>query len=584
MSKKDKRYAISNDANDNIVKHDTVEAEGGQPLTRRDFLVKGAAVGLSLPMAKEILTGRTSRLVSFAGARSLPRSRGSSDVISPKGIIVGLDSDIDTLDPISFRSDAAYDVTFNVYEESVSNAVKMVNGISQGIAGSLVPSVASAYSIAPGSTVYKFTVRPGVKFSNGTPVTADTFKYSYLRALEGPGYASLMMGLLTVAHPDQLVVTGPMSFEIHLAKPNPLGTRIVPMPTLTVMDPTLAAQEATKKDPWAANYFRTHMMATGPYVQGTTWESGNQYLLSPNPLYWNRAMVRNAGVLMKYLPDPVDRALLLEQGSIDIALGLPASKLHQLEGAKGVHLINVPSRDWNYLAFNTTMAPFNDPLVRQAIAYAIPYDALVKDAMYGFASPLKGIICSGTPTLNESLWPYTTDYAKAKSLLAAAGKADGFSTTLSVSVSREDFVQVATYIQASLKQVGIQATINQLSDAVFGAKQSAGELPMAINDWYSWVDDPFYQMFWLLDSANTSGTNVAKYSDPTMDSLIKTGFYETDEAKRNLISGEVQARYAAEVPYIGLFSENLSFAMGSDISGLLLEPDAHCRLWGVTKS
>jgi peptide/nickel transport system substrate-binding protein len=568
------------------VEHGNVEDEAqvapsGQGVSRRDFLTKMAAAGLSLPLAGEIFAAGTGRAAAATTRAARSRTSGAS---ATQGIVVGLDSDIDTLDPISFRSDGAYEAVIQVYEEPVDNGVTSLAGINQGVAGTLVPAAASAFSISASDTVYSFTVRPGVKFSNGTPVDANTLKYSYLRALEGPGYAAELMTLLTVTHPDQLVVTGPMSFELRLGQPNPLGPKLVPLSVLVIMDPALSAQYATKKDPWAADYYRTHMMGTGPYVQGTTWQSGNQYLLSPNPLYWNKAKVRNAGVLMKYLPSPDDRALLLQQGSIDVAFGLPASKLNSLRHAPGVRLINVPARNWNYLCVNTTVAPFNNLKVRQAIAYSIPYDALVKDALYGFASPLKGIVSAGTPTLDESLWPYKTDVAKAKALLSAAGYPNGFSTTLSVSVSRADDINAATYVQAALANVGIKATINQLSDAVFLSKQDAGELPMSIYYWYSWVDDPFYQMYWLLNSKLVSATNVAKYSDPTMDALIQSGFYETDAAKRASISQQIQARFAANVPYIPLYSANFTLATGSDVSGVNLYPDSFVRFWDLSKS
>lgn len=545
--------------------------------TRRQFLAKGAALGVGIPLAGGLLEACGSSPSASGGARS-----GGG---SPQGIVVGLDTDIDTLDPISFRSDAAYESVIQVYEMPVDNQVQAISGLATGVAGALQSSVASAFSLSPDSTVYKFTVRPGVKFSNGTPVTADTLLYSYQRALEGPGYASLVMKLLTVTKPSQLVKTGPMTFEIHLAQPNPLGPKLVPLSVLVVTDPTLSKQHATGKDPWAADYYRSHMMGTGPYVQSTTtWQSGNQYMLSPNPGYWNKGKVKNSGVLLKYLPSADDRSLLLQQGSIDLAFGLPANKLNALRGASGINLINAPSRNWNYLGLTNTIAPFNDVRVRQAVAYALPYQSLIKDALYGFASPLKGIVSAGTPTLDESLWPYETDVAKAKSLLAAAGHPSGFSTTLTVSVSRANDVNAATYIQSALAKAGIKVSINQVSDANFRAKESAGELPMFIDYWYSWVDDPFYQMDFLLSSANKGATNVAAYSNPQVDAAISKGFYETDAAARAQLSAKVQKQFANDVPYVPLYSQNFTLATRSNVNGVNVYPDQYVRFWMLSKS
>jgi peptide/nickel transport system substrate-binding protein len=542
--------------------------------TRRQFLARSAVLGIGIPLAGGLLEACSSSSSSASG------SGGGS-----QGIVVGLDTDIDTLDPISFRSDAAYEAVIQVYEMPVDNQVQSANGILNGVSGTLEASVASAFSISADSTVYQFTVRPGVKFSDGTPVTADTLLYSYQRALEGPGYAAEVMHLLTVTKPSQLVKTGPMTFEIHLGQPNPLGPKLVPLSVLVVMDPTLSKQHATSKDPWASDFYTNHMMGTGPYVQSsTTWQAGSQYLLSPNPNYWNKGKVRNSGVLMQYLPSSDDRALLLQQGSIDLAFGLPSNKLNSLRGASGINLVNAPSRNWNYLGLTNTIAPFNNVKVRQAIAYALPYQSLIKDALYGFASPLKGIMSAGTPTLDESLWPYETDMAKAKSLLAAAGHPSGFATTLTVSTSRADDVNTATYIQAALATLGIKVTINQASDADFRAKESAGELPMFIDYWYSWVDDPFYQMDFLLSSANKGSTNVAQYTNPQVDAAIIKGFYETDAATRATLSTQVQKQFAADVPYVPLYSENFTLATRSNLSGVNVYPDQYVRFWMLSKS
>jgi len=541
-------------------------------VTRRQVLTRGAALGLGVPLAGGLLDA--------CGSSAYGTGAGSSS----RGIVVGLDTDIDTLDPISFRSDAAYETVIQSYEMPVDNRVQPADGIFDGIAGTLAPEVAIRYSISTGSIVYEFTVRPDVTFSNGNPVDAQTLRYSYLRALEGPGYASELMELLTVSKVSQLVVTGPMTFEIHLSQPNPLGPKLLPLSVLVVMDPVLSRKQATRSDPWATSYYRTHMMGTGPYMQGTTWQSGNQYLLSRNPRYWNTSHVRNSGVLLKYLPSADDRALLVQQGSIDLAFGLPASKLNSLRGTGGVRLVNVPSRNWNFLGLNNTIAPFNDGRVRQAVAYALPYQILLQDSLYGFASPLKGLLASGTPTLDESLWPYQTDARKAKSLLATAGHGSGLHTTLTVSQSRANDVITATYIQSALQQIGFTVALMQISDADFAAKEIAGELPMFIDYWYSWVDDPFYQMYWLLDSANTAGTNVAKYSSPQTDQLIKSGFYEVDPARRELLSRMVQQRFAADVPYVPLYSENFTLAARTNISGINVFPDHYVRFWMLGKS
>ncbi len=569
-------YAMNDDGNG--------ESNSPNRLSRRDFLARAGALGVALPFAGGLLDSVE------AGASETRQSRrrtgSSTGAGSSKGLVIGLATDIDTLDPISFRSTAAYETVIQAYQEPVTNKVVTSHGILEGVAGALVPSLASKFSISPDASVYTFTVRPGAKFSNGMPVTAADFQYSYTRALEGPGYASLLVSLLGVKDASQFKVTGPMTFEVHLSAPNPMGSYLIPLSVLVIFNETVSKEHATSSDPWATDFYRTHMVGTGPYIQSSTWQPGVQYLLERNPHYWNNSQVKNSGVLMKYIPDEDDRALLVEQGAIDVAFGLPASKLHSLRSSAGVKLINTPSRSWNYLGMNTKMKPFDDVRVRQAIAYAMPYDELIQSALYGFASPLKGILATGTPTLDTSVWPYKTDVDKAKQLLAKAGYPKGFSSTLSVSVSKANTVTCATYIQAALAKVGITVKISQLSTADFRTKTDAGELPMVLTFWYSWVDDPFYQMYWLLDSKNAEkgGSNFAKFTNATIDKLITTGFYESNATERARLSREVQTLFAQQVPYVPLYSENFSLAVGKQVQGLNLWPDEYVRFSLLSKS
>jgi len=191
------------------------------------------------------------------------------------------------------------------------------------------------------------------------------------------------------------------TFEMRLGQPNPMAAKLLPLTVLDVMNPTVSSQQATADDKWANKYYMTNVLGTGPYIKGSTWQSGSQYLLEPNPKYWNPGKVRNSGVLMKYIPASDDRLLLLERGDLDLAFGLPAKNLDQLRSAKGVKLRTFPSRNTNYMVLNSHIKPFDDVRVRQAIAYSLPYDTLIKDVLYGYGKPLKSVVAGGMPTANE---------------------------------------------------------------------------------------------------------------------------------------------------------------------------------------
>src|SRR5258708_1979437 len=157
-------------------------------------------------------------------------------------MVIGVDTDIDDLDPNDFKSDAAYEVVIQTYEMPVDNVTKPGPNGTLEATTDLQGILASSFTVSPDGTTYTFKVRPNVTFSNGTPVTAKSFEYSYQRSLLGPGYASLVMKMLTVNDPSQLRAVDDSTFEIRLAKPNPMATKLLPLTVLDVMDPTVSKQ------------------------------------------------------------------------------------------------------------------------------------------------------------------------------------------------------------------------------------------------------------------------------------------------------------------------------------------------------
>ena len=538
-------------------------------ITRREFVWQATLLGLST--------------ASIGSLLAACQAGGSQQAGGKPRLIVAVDTDIDDLDPNNFKSDAAYEAVIQTYEMPVDNRLKQGdNGVLEATPD-LDPTLASSYQVSPDGLKYTFKVRPGVKFSNGSPVTAKSFDYGYKRALLGPGYAALLMNMLTVKDPSQLRVVDDMTYEITLEKPNPMANKLFPLTVLDVMDPDTAQKNATPDDKYATKFFKTNIVGTGPYVKGDVWQSGSQYLFNPNPSYWNKSKVKNSGVLMKYIPSAEDRLLLLRRGDIDLAFGLPAKSLNQLQSVKDVKLNRFASRNTNYMVLNSRQKPFDDVRVRQAIQYAIPYDTLVKNVLYGFGRPLKSIVAAGMPTSEDSTWSYANNMDKAKSLLAEANLGSGFRTSLGVSVSRAEDADAAVWIQSSLAKLGIQVDINKLSDADFRAKQQADQLPMFIEYWYSWVNDPFYQLYWLMLSSNKF-TNVARYSDPEMDNVISTGMYNTNESQRAQLSRRAQEIFDRDVPYILLYQRDFVLAGRSNVQGINVYPDQYLRFWQLTKS
>src|SRR5229473_7316545 len=207
-------------------------------ISRRTFIGQAALLGLSMSAILALVEACTSSSSSGSGQKAK--------------MLIGLDTDIDDLDPNDFKSDAAYEVVIQTYEMPVDNVTKPGPNGTLEATTDLQGILASSFTVSSDGTKYTFKVRPNTFFSNGHPVTAQAFEYSYQRALLGAGYATLLMNLLTITDPGQLRAVDDSTFEMTLGRPNPMASKLLPLTVLDIMDPVVSNQQATADDKWAS--------------------------------------------------------------------------------------------------------------------------------------------------------------------------------------------------------------------------------------------------------------------------------------------------------------------------------------------
>ena len=214
-----------------------------------------------------------------------------------------------------------------------------------------------------------------------------------------------------------------------------------------------------------------------------------------------------------------------------------------------------------------TKPPFDNIKVRQAIAYAIPYQKIIDAALFGRARPLFG----GPAEVTNAEWPqqspYKTDLAKAKQLLSEAGYPDGFETSLSfdlgAAVTNEPLVVL---VQESLAQIGIKTTIDKIPSANWRAEFSKKSLPLITNVFGGWLNFPDYFFYWTYHGQNAI-FNTMSYQNPAMDKLIDEARFAADPKHyEEAVKGFVKIAFD-EVPRIPLFQPYLNVAMQQSVTG-----------------
>jgi peptide/nickel transport system substrate-binding protein len=272
------------------------------------------------------------------------------------------------------------------------------------------------------------------------------------------------------------------------------------------------------------------------------------------------------------VPSAGNRRALIERGDADISFDLPNKDFAELRQAGKVTVASTPIGNgiW-YLGMNCKNPPFNNVKVRQAVAYAIPYQKIMDAVMYGLANPMYGAPAGTSPSL---LWPqphaYKTDIARARALMAEAGYPNGLETTLSFDLGFAVIGEPAcVLIQESLGQIGIKATLNKIPGANWRNELLRKELPMIVNFFSGWLDYPEHFFFWCYHGQNAV-FNTMSYQDREMDAFIDAA--RTAAAEGNTAAYETSvrgfvAKAFAEVPRVPVFQPYLNLALQKNISG-----------------
>ena len=359
-------------------------------------------------------------------------------------IRVGITQDIDSLDPHLARSAGTREVLFNVFEGLVK----------PNASGELVPAVASSYDMSEDAKLYTFTLREGVEFHDGTPVTAEDVKYSIDRVADARNGARLVPAFSII---EEVRIVDSSTIEIHLSE---ASSDLLAYLTIAII-PNGSSDD-----------FEANPVGTGPFRYASR-SIGENIILERFEGYWGTPAFLDT-VEFRIVSNPDMFVSNLVGGSIDMAMRLTAPQVAALTEEFTIYEGTMNLVQALYL--NNARAPFDNELVRQAINYAIDQEQIM--TMVG---DMKGIRVgtSMLPGFKEYFDPsfndvYAQDIEKAKSLLAQAGYADGLEFTITVTGADQPHVDAAQVIVEQLRAINVTANIQLV-------------------EWSVWLDEVFTQ-------------------------------------------------------------------------------------------
>ena len=463
-----------------------------------------------------------------------------------------------------------YEVSWNCYDRLISHEMKTLpNGVQYYDRDKFKMELAEDMNVGDMSATFK--LRKDAKFQDGTPVTAQDVKWSLDRAVTVGGFPTFQMRAGSLEKPEQFVVVDDHTIRVDFIRKDRLTIPDLAVIVPCIINSGLVKKHANEKDPWGMEYTKQNTAGSGAYKL-TRWTPGTEVVLERNDA-WNlgpQPKVRR--IIWRMVPSAGNRRALLERGDADISYELPNKDFAELRDAGKLSIVSTPfSNGVQYIGMNVTKPPFDNLKVRQAVAYAIPYQKIMDAALYGLAKPMFGATADA-PT--QVAWPqqhkFNTDIARAKQLLAEAGFPNGFETTISFDLGFATINEpLCVLVQESLGQIGIKAEINKIPGANWRTELNKKTLPLYTNVFSGWLDYPEYFFIWCYHGRN-SIFNTMSYVSPAMDAFIDgagagASSGNTADYERN-VKGFVDLAFT-DIPRIPLFQPFSNVAMQKNVSG-----------------
>jgi peptide/nickel transport system substrate-binding protein len=463
-----------------------------------------------------------------------------------------------------------YEASWNCYDRLISHEMKTVAGGS-GYYDRDKYKMELAEDMAVGDMSATFRLRKDAVFHDGTPVTARDVKWSLDRSVTVGGFPTFQMKAGSLEKAEQFVVVDDHTIRVDFLRKDRLTIPDLAVIVPCVMHSQLVQKHATPQDPWGLDYTKQNIAGSGAY-KVAKWTAGTEVIFERNEAWKGGPLPKVKRIVWRMVPSAGNRRALLERGDADISYDLPNKDFVELGQSGKLSIVSTPySNGIQYIGMNVNKPPFDNPKVRQAVAYAVPYQKIMDAVLFGLAKPMYG---KPAGTATEVAWPqahgYATDLAKAKALLAEAGYPNGFETTISFDLGFAGVNEpLCVLLQESLGQIGIRATINKVPGSNWRTELNKKEMPLFTNVFSGWLDYPEYFFFWCYHGQN-SVFNTMGYQSRDMDGMIDgaraaaaSGGGETYD---RAIKGMVDLAFA-DMPRIPLYQPYVNVAMQKSVSG-----------------
>lgn len=441
-----------------------------------------------------------------------------------------------------------------------------------------IPDLAEGWKISPDGKVYTFSLKPGLQFESGNPVTAADVVFSLQRLVKlnkAPAYYLTQFGWTSKNVDAMAVAISPsvvmLTFPVVQAPGMIFGS--LADTCAGIVDKLVVLSKQTNGD-LGNGWLRTHSAGSGAYSL-SEWRASERIVLIANSKSALKASVQR--VVIRHVSDAPTQSLLVQKGDVDIARNLGSDQLKALSSSKAVTISRKSAFVQMYLNLNSNAAEFKNPAVRQAIKYAIDYDTIEKNitpnAWYVSQSFLpKGMAGCLTETV------FKQDISQAKALLSSAG----FNAGLSISMDHYaswPYADIAQAIQADLSKVGIKLQLQAGEMNQVASRVRARQHQMALTIVASSVMDPSENAALFCANSDDSDSSTSRsfawrahFSDPSLTKAVEEAGKELNQRNRLKMYEQIQRDWFSKSPFVMLLQQLDSAVMKNGVSNFEVAP------------
>jgi peptide/nickel transport system substrate-binding protein len=437
------------------------------------------------------------------------------------------------------------------------------------------PALAAKWETSPDGLTWTFSLRPGVKFSDGSPLTSNDVKVSLDLARGGQRtvWKDNYKAIKEIQAPD------PMTVKIVLTSPHaPLLSELAMFPAWVMKADMATATDVKDYDDtknWASK-------GTGAYYT-ESWKKGEPVVLKRNPYYWKNTPAVDE-VRIEYVPDDNTRVLKLQGGEVDLVDFVPFSQIPTLNATPNIKALTFVIQQTTFVILNVTKPPLNDIKVRQALNYATDKEAIIKSVFFGQGQVMNAPIPLGTYVdKNSPGYPYNLE--KAKALMAESSVPNGFTLPMIVANNNQDRINTALILKDEWAKIGVNVDVQQLEAAAArAATRGEGNFMANPSAWTNDMNDPTQIVNYEMRGGEGSGSFAywTRYNNPQLNEKITAADLEQDPAKREALYVDIQRTYLNDAPLVFIANLGATAAWRSNVSGFLVDGLSYYRFEDVS--